>query len=168
MGIGFQTKSKSKKCTCWLNSCYHSTDKGLHCTKLKKEILNCIEKYWVLRTYWTTLICTGWFESSLGTHSRNYGFARCTSFHEILCMYVSHACVPVCVHACVFFCVYFFINFRSWHTITPVTFSALLVKWANNIGVSFSQKIKFEISLRLSHINPCPAEIGYTLLLQTV
>ena len=38
MGIGFQTKSKSKKCTCWLNGCYHSTDKGLHCTKMKKEI----------------------------------------------------------------------------------------------------------------------------------
>ena len=56
MGRGFQTKSKSKKCTCWLNGCYHSTDKGLHCTKMKKEILNCIEKYRVLRTYWTTLV----------------------------------------------------------------------------------------------------------------
>ena len=33
-----------------LNDCYHSTDKGLHCTKMKKEILNCIEKYRVLRT----------------------------------------------------------------------------------------------------------------------
>ena len=54
MGIGFQTKSKSKKCTCWLNGCYHSTDKGLHCKKKKKEILNCIEKYRVLWTYWTT------------------------------------------------------------------------------------------------------------------
>ena len=58
MGIGFQTKSKSKKCTCWLNSCYHSTDKGLHCTKMKKEILNCIEKYRVLWTYWTPLVCS--------------------------------------------------------------------------------------------------------------
>ena len=58
MGIGFQTKSKSKKCTCWLNGCYHSTDKDLHCTKMKKEILNCIEKYRVLRTYWTTLVYT--------------------------------------------------------------------------------------------------------------
>ena len=38
---------------CWLNGCYHSTDKGLHCTKMKKEILNWIEKYRVLRTYWT-------------------------------------------------------------------------------------------------------------------
>ena len=56
MGIDFQTKSKSKKCTCWLNGCYHSTDKGLHSTKMKKEILNCIEKYRVLRTYRTTLV----------------------------------------------------------------------------------------------------------------
>ena len=43
MGIGFQTKSKSKKCMCWLNGCYHSTDKGLHCTKMKKRNL---ELYW--------------------------------------------------------------------------------------------------------------------------
>ena len=63
MGIGFQTKSKSKKCTCWLNGCYHSTDKGLHCTKMKKEILNCIEKYRVLRTYWTTLVCIFWWQN---------------------------------------------------------------------------------------------------------
>ena len=56
--IGFQTKSKSKKCMCWLNGCYHSADKGLHCTKMKKEILNCIEKYRVLWTYWTTLVCS--------------------------------------------------------------------------------------------------------------
>ena len=27
------------------DGCYHSTDKGLPCTKMKKEILNCIEKY---------------------------------------------------------------------------------------------------------------------------
>ena len=35
---------------------YHSTDKGLHCTKHEKEILNCAEKYRVLRTYCTHLV----------------------------------------------------------------------------------------------------------------
>ena len=44
MGIGFQTKSKSRKCTCWLNGCYHSTDKGLHCTKMKKRNLELYRK----------------------------------------------------------------------------------------------------------------------------
>ena len=44
MGIGFQTKSKSKKCTCGLNGCYHSTDKGLHCTKMKKRNLELYRK----------------------------------------------------------------------------------------------------------------------------
>ena len=32
--------------------------KGLHCSKMKKkmEILNCIEKYRVLLTYWAPLV----------------------------------------------------------------------------------------------------------------
>ena len=48
MGIAFQTKSKSKKyvLTEWLLS----TDKGLTAKKMKKELLNCTEKYRVLRT----------------------------------------------------------------------------------------------------------------------
>ena len=29
---------------CWLNSCYHSTDKGLHCTKMKKRNIELYRK----------------------------------------------------------------------------------------------------------------------------
>ena len=32
-----------------MNDYYHSFDKGLHCTKMKKENINCIEKYLVLQ-----------------------------------------------------------------------------------------------------------------------
>ena len=96
MGIGFQTKSKSKTCTCWLNGCYHSTDKGLHCTKIKKEILNCIEKYRVLRTYWTTFVCFhveirklsiifGWKSTLSGLELAEYAL-RVVKVQEDLCI----------------------------------------------------------------------------------
>ena len=75
MGIGFQTKSKSKKCTCWLNGCYHSTDKGLHCTKVKTEIFNYIEKYRVLRIYWTPLVASFChIVSEMTSYSSSYTF----------------------------------------------------------------------------------------------
>ena len=56
-GCRFSNK-KSNKCTRCLNGCYHSTDNGLHYTKMKKEILNWIEKYRVLQTYWPPLVWT--------------------------------------------------------------------------------------------------------------
>ena len=39
MGRGFQTKSKSKTCLCWLNGCLNILTKVFTAQKLKKEIL---------------------------------------------------------------------------------------------------------------------------------
>ena len=53
-------KSHDAAHMCWLNDWYHSTDQRftLHQKMKKKILLKCIEKYRVLRTYWTLLLHT--------------------------------------------------------------------------------------------------------------